>query len=432
MGLLDKVKAQATVLADKAQTGVQRAKTKLQEMQAGKQADHLLRELGAYVFLSERGRGQADAEGKVAGIMGQLDSLEAAGTPVTVTPDPTPVPPGGAVPQSAPPAAPAAGGARPLVGDPVPQADSSPPPAGGTIPTSSDRRPGEWEQTGRLAAPCLGRPGRTLVLGLGGRRAHDPASCPYTPRGSPSPSSTTLTGPNAAAVIRSVTRSTWSAPTSKASQGPGFSQRSAPPNDRPDEFEPTHTAVQGQPGLEALDVPGEEVQGVGRDIGQDPCHDIDLRFELYGEGASRGLPRTRSPRFGGRGGSPRIDLGGHDRGAGTDRLHDHGHGSGARTQVDTTTIGRQQSAGQGGQRFGLPTGHVDPGIDGDEQSTEGRPPCDPRQRLTGPATLHPLDELVFVPAAAISSSASSLAATQPAASRVRVIAARSKGGSTLA
>ena len=76
MGLLDKVKAQATVLADKAQTGMQQGQTKIQEMQAGKQADHLLRELGAYVFLSERGRGQADAEAKVAAIMGQLDSLE--------------------------------------------------------------------------------------------------------------------------------------------------------------------------------------------------------------------------------------------------------------------------------------------------------------------------------------------------------------------
>ena len=55
MGFMDKVKAQATVLADKAQTGVQQGQTKLQEMQATKQADHLLRELGAYVFLSERG-----------------------------------------------------------------------------------------------------------------------------------------------------------------------------------------------------------------------------------------------------------------------------------------------------------------------------------------------------------------------------------------
>jgi len=81
MGFMDKVKAQATVLADKAQTGVQQGQTKLQEMQSGKQTDHLLRELGAYVFLSERGRNQPDSEAKVAAIMGQLDAIEAGGTP---------------------------------------------------------------------------------------------------------------------------------------------------------------------------------------------------------------------------------------------------------------------------------------------------------------------------------------------------------------
>jgi hypothetical protein len=143
MGLLDKVKAQATVLADKAQTGMQQGQTKIQEMQAGKQADHLLRELGAYVFLSERGRGQADAEAKVTGIMGQLDSLEAAGTPVTITPEPAAAPATGAVPQSVPPSAPTGGGVTPPVDSPIPAADSTPPPTGGAIPTSSDRRPGE-------------------------------------------------------------------------------------------------------------------------------------------------------------------------------------------------------------------------------------------------------------------------------------------------
>jgi hypothetical protein len=139
MGLLDKVKAQATVLADKAQTGMQQGQTKIQEMQAGKQVDHLLRELGAYVFLSERGRGQADAEAKVAGIMSQLDGLEAAGSVVTINPDPGAVPAAGAVPQSGP----VAEGSPPAVANPIPQAGSAPPTAGGTIPTSSDRRPGE-------------------------------------------------------------------------------------------------------------------------------------------------------------------------------------------------------------------------------------------------------------------------------------------------
>jgi hypothetical protein len=123
MGLMDKVKAQATVLADKAQTGVQQGQTKLQELQTSKQVDHLLRELGASVFLSERGRSQPDSEAKVAAIVSQLDALEAAGTAVTVTTDPTAVPAGGAVPQ--------AGGPAPRPAEPAP------PPPGAVPPTDA-------------------------------------------------------------------------------------------------------------------------------------------------------------------------------------------------------------------------------------------------------------------------------------------------------
>jgi hypothetical protein len=123
---MDKVKAQATVLADKAQTGIQQGQAKLTELQSGRQADHLLRQLGAYVFLGERGRPQPDAEAAVAKLLAELDAVEAAGTPITVAPDPTAVPPGGAVPAPGP--AEAAG--------PVP-------PAGGTIPQAGGGLPGE-------------------------------------------------------------------------------------------------------------------------------------------------------------------------------------------------------------------------------------------------------------------------------------------------
>ncbi len=146
MGFLDKVKAQATVLADKAQTGVQQGQTKLQEMQSGKQADHLLRDLGAYVFLSERGRNQPDSESKVAAIMSELDTLEAAGTAVTVTADP-PVPPAvEAVPQSG--AVPPSGGvpqAGPTPPAPPPPSPSADPgiPSGGAIPQSGTGLPGQ-------------------------------------------------------------------------------------------------------------------------------------------------------------------------------------------------------------------------------------------------------------------------------------------------
>ncbi len=156
MGLMDKVKAQATVLVDKAQTGVQQGQTKLAEMQSGKQADHLLRELGAYVFLSERNRIQPDSDAKVAEIMGQLDALETAGTPVTITPEAPAVPAAGAVPQAVDTSVPVAGtvpppppAGSPLPPPPVPTAGTVPPPvdAGSgidsAIPRSGGALPGE-------------------------------------------------------------------------------------------------------------------------------------------------------------------------------------------------------------------------------------------------------------------------------------------------
>lgn len=143
MGFMDKVKAQATVLADKAQAGVQQGQAKLQEMQTGKQVDHLLRELGAYVFLSERGRTQPDSEAKVAAIMSQLDAIEAAGNAVTITPDPLEVPAAGAVPQAGPPVNPPAGSAGPPAGGPIPQAGGGLPQADSTIPTSGGGLPGQ-------------------------------------------------------------------------------------------------------------------------------------------------------------------------------------------------------------------------------------------------------------------------------------------------
>ncbi len=150
MGFMDKVKAQATVLADKAQTSVQQGQTKLAEMQSGKQADHLLRELGAYVFLSERNRIQPDSEVKVTELMGQLDALEAAGTPVTITPDAPPVPAAGAVPQAVDPDGAAVDTAPPPpppppvpTASPTPQSGDAVPGTGSAIPRSGGGLPGE-------------------------------------------------------------------------------------------------------------------------------------------------------------------------------------------------------------------------------------------------------------------------------------------------
>lgn len=50
MGLLDRVKAQATQVAQKAQEAAQAGQSKLEGVQTKKQADGLLRQLGLVVY----------------------------------------------------------------------------------------------------------------------------------------------------------------------------------------------------------------------------------------------------------------------------------------------------------------------------------------------------------------------------------------------
>lgn len=54
MALLDKVKAQAEALADKAQHGVAQGKEKIEDLQAKKHLDALLRDLGEAVHTQRR------------------------------------------------------------------------------------------------------------------------------------------------------------------------------------------------------------------------------------------------------------------------------------------------------------------------------------------------------------------------------------------
>jgi hypothetical protein len=71
MGLMDKVKAQATQLAQQAQQGVAQGQAKLTDMQIRKQADGLLRDLGAAVYAAQR---QAGPHEPVEAAMNALDA----------------------------------------------------------------------------------------------------------------------------------------------------------------------------------------------------------------------------------------------------------------------------------------------------------------------------------------------------------------------
>jgi hypothetical protein len=61
MGLMDKVKAQAEQAVAKGKQGMAQGQAKIEEMQAKKQADALLRDLGAAYYAQQRTGGSADA-----------------------------------------------------------------------------------------------------------------------------------------------------------------------------------------------------------------------------------------------------------------------------------------------------------------------------------------------------------------------------------
>ena len=73
MGLMDRVKAQATELAQKTQDT---AKAKLDEAQAKRRADTLLRSLGAAVFAERTGRGAPDTKEQIDKLVADISAHE--------------------------------------------------------------------------------------------------------------------------------------------------------------------------------------------------------------------------------------------------------------------------------------------------------------------------------------------------------------------
>jgi hypothetical protein len=85
MGLMDKVKTQATQLADKAQHAGQVGQAKIAELQAKRKADALLLELGGLLYSERVGRPVPDSEVRVAEVVAQLQAHEAEHGQVNVT-----------------------------------------------------------------------------------------------------------------------------------------------------------------------------------------------------------------------------------------------------------------------------------------------------------------------------------------------------------
>jgi hypothetical protein len=80
MGLMDKVKAQTTQFAQKTQEAAQQAaqqgKAKLDQAQANRRGDVLLRQLGAAVFAERTGHGTPDSQAKIEQLINDLSAHE--------------------------------------------------------------------------------------------------------------------------------------------------------------------------------------------------------------------------------------------------------------------------------------------------------------------------------------------------------------------
>lgn len=85
MSFMDKVKQQAEQAMVKAQQGVAQGQTKINDMQAGKSHDALLRELGAAYYAQQRAGGPADA---VTAAVEALDANAAAAAAAATAPQP--------------------------------------------------------------------------------------------------------------------------------------------------------------------------------------------------------------------------------------------------------------------------------------------------------------------------------------------------------
>jgi hypothetical protein len=77
MGLMDKVRAQGSQLAQVAQDAAREGKVKLDQAQAKRRADALFRDLGAAVYAERTGRGSPDSKGRIDRLVDALSRQEA-------------------------------------------------------------------------------------------------------------------------------------------------------------------------------------------------------------------------------------------------------------------------------------------------------------------------------------------------------------------
>ena len=86
MSLMDKVKAQATQIAQKTQETARESKIKYDQAQAKRHADVMLRNLGAVVYAQHTGRGAGDTQAQIDKLVGDIKTHEAENG-ISLTPE---------------------------------------------------------------------------------------------------------------------------------------------------------------------------------------------------------------------------------------------------------------------------------------------------------------------------------------------------------
>ena len=87
MGLLDKVKAQATAATAVAKDAAQKGQAKLEEVQSKKGADGMLRDLGAAFYATKTGRATPSTDADIDRLVAALQSHESEHGALTLAPE---------------------------------------------------------------------------------------------------------------------------------------------------------------------------------------------------------------------------------------------------------------------------------------------------------------------------------------------------------
>jgi hypothetical protein len=165
MGLMDKVRAQATHIAQITQETARDSKAKLDQAQANRRGDALLRNLGAVVYADRTGRGGEDTEAQIDKLISDISAHEAENG-ISLAPradQPQASGPGEATPSSAE-ASPSSAEASPSSAEATPSPAEAGPASSTPVPDAGATVPGGAapESGGAVPEPGASVPGNAV------------------------------------------------------------------------------------------------------------------------------------------------------------------------------------------------------------------------------------------------------------------------------